>query len=763
MEERSPRKLAVILHADVVGSTTLVQKNESLAHARIRDTFHRFSGTIEAYNGQPLELRGDALVAEFNRASDAVAASLAFQAENTQFNATLEDDIQPSLRIGISLGEVVIADNTVTGEGVVLAQRLEQLAESGRVCIQGAVYEAVPGRFPFGYESLGEQRLKGFSEPVRAYAVMLKPGEVVPAPEYRAQAVATAVRAPMWPWFLGGVIALLIVIGGGLAWWQPRQPREEPASVERMAFPLPDKPSIAVLPFTNMSGDPEQEYFVDGMSEDLITGLSHISGLFVIARNSTFAYKSKSPDVRAVGRELGVKFVLEGSVRRSGDRVRINAQLIDATTGGHVWAERYDGTLSDVFALQDAVTEKIVNALAVNLTTQEIVQQARYRPGSTHAYDAFLRGWTHFRLQTPDGLAKAVQYLDKAIDIDPGYSYAHAALAAVYWESWNNGWVKSLGTSSFRAMKQAKDHLRFAMEQPTPLVHGVASKILASQGKYDEAVSEAELAVALDINDPAGYVALASALVLAGRPEEGIDAIRTAMRIDPNYPPGYLLVLAQAQFGMDRFDEAAATLKQVVKRNPENEWGWIYLAATYGHLGQKEDGESAIRNFNRLRQEAKLAELNLEYVDQWRFGRDSDRRRVQAGLSEVFVQSEWKTLVTKEGGRWRVDGATEVDAPMAKGLHERGVRFIDVRSERNWKDGHILGAVHIYLYDLTELELSKIVSRNTEVVFYCGGADCGLSPQACAKAIIWGYKKVYHFSDGMPGWRRAGYAVETGE
>ncbi len=231
MAERSPRKLAVILHADVVGSTALVQRDEALAHERIQDVFHRFSGTIESYNGHPLELRGDALVAEFNRASDAVQASLAFQAENTRFNATLEDEVQPTLRVGISLGEVVIADNTITGEGIVLAQRLEQLASAGGVCIQGAVYEAVPGRLPFDYESLGEQELKGFSEPVRAYAVSLKPGGAIPEPEAAAR-------------------------------------------LDTLALDLPNKPSIVVLPFTNMSGDREQEYFSDGISEDLTTALS---------------------------------------------------------------------------------------------------------------------------------------------------------------------------------------------------------------------------------------------------------------------------------------------------------------------------------------------------------------------------------------------------------------------------------------------------------------------------------------------------------
>ncbi|MEE8121196.1 MAG: adenylate/guanylate cyclase domain-containing protein, partial [Anaerolineales bacterium] len=287
MAEHSPRKLAVILHADVVGSTALVQKNETLAHERIQESFRRFSKTIESYGGTTHELRGDALVAGFGRVSDAICASVAFQRENSDFNTTLEDDIQPRLRLGIAMGEVVIADNTVTGEGVVLAQRLEQIAKPGGVCIQGAAYETVPKRLPFHYETLGEQTLKGFEEPVRAYGITLKAGEAVPAPESVSRS-------------------------------------------EKLALKTPDKPSIAVLAFTNMSGDPEQEYFSDGLTEDIITALTHWRSFPVIARNSSFAYKDKPVDIIRVGQELQARYLLEGSVRKGADRVRISAQLIDA-------------------------------------------------------------------------------------------------------------------------------------------------------------------------------------------------------------------------------------------------------------------------------------------------------------------------------------------------------------------------------------------------------------------------------------------------
>ena len=298
------RKLAVILHADVVGSTSLVQQDETLAHKRIQATFHQFSETISSYGGVTHELRGDALVAEFDRASDAVPAALAFQILNGEFNARLNDDIQPQLRIGISLGEVIIADNTITGAGVVLAQRLEQLADSGGIVVQGAVSETVPTRMPFDFESLGEQKLKGFELPVRAFAVSLKSGESVPLPEPNANKLDKTV------------------------------PLNE-SSVQSVTTEI-GKPSIAVLPFNNMSGDEEQEYFSDGMTEDMITELSRFHDLFVIARHSSFAFKNQAFDIVDIGNKLGVQYLVEGSVRKSSGHVRITAQLIEVATGSGI-------------------------------------------------------------------------------------------------------------------------------------------------------------------------------------------------------------------------------------------------------------------------------------------------------------------------------------------------------------------------------------------------------------------------------------------
>ncbi len=775
-DQEISRKLAVIVHADVVGSTALVQRDETLAHQRINAAFQRFSSIIQQYNGTVHEIRGDALVAEFARASDAVCAALSFQRSHTAHNTQFGDDIVPVVRIGIALGEEVFADDTVTGPGVVLAQRVEQLAEPGGVCITSAIHEAIPNRMPFDQESLGEQDVKGFEEPIRVYRVVLKPGAAVPEAETSKPA-----QSPSQPRRLIVAFAAvaLVVVGGVVFWLKPWMPEEEPASVERMALPLPDKPSIAVLPFTNMSDDPKQEYFVDGMTEDLITDLSKLSGLFVIARNSVFTYKGKPVKIRQVAEELGVRYVLEGSVRRADNQVRINAQLIDATTGGHVWAERYDGSLDNVFAMQDQVTRKIVTALVVTLTTEEKAAQARIETKNPKAYDAFLQGWQHYRRGTPEEFAKAVSYLKQAIQLDPNYGRAHSALAAVYWNSYWNGWTRSLGLISLQAREQARLYQEKAMEEPSALTHQVASEIAAfSRRRPDKALTEAERAIALDANDPAGYLAMATALLKAGKVAEAVERVRTAMRLDPHYPASYLTRLGQAQLAMGQFQDAATTLERAAGRNPDDDWTFVYLAAAYGHLGREADAKAAVDKANTLRAKAGWGALTLQTVGHWIWL--GDRKRLREGLAKAGVEigrSDWLALVTTRSAGSKdfiheVKGVTTIDVETAKALHDRGVPFVDVYVL--WPRGHIPGAYYLgHQYDdfnrwgsleFNEVRLLEIVDKTREVVIYSSGGRAERpAASACAKALTWGFEKVYYFAEGFPGWKAAGYPVEKGE
>jgi TolB-like protein/class 3 adenylate cyclase/Flp pilus assembly protein TadD len=629
------RKLAVLLHADVVGSTSLVQKNETLAHERIQDTFRRFSGTISNHGGIAHEIRGDALVAEFARASDAVSASIAFQASNSRHNEGLSEDIRPILRVGIAMGEVIIADNTVTGEGIVLAQRLEQLAENGGVCIQGAAYETVPKRLPFEFKNLGDKMLKGFDDPVRVYRVKLSPSASIPLPSKESQ-----YKSSQKPWKLRIVITLsVIAIAIGIAYlFKAVTPKVESASLEGMAHPLPDKPSIVVLPFINMSNDPSQEYFVDGMTEDLITDLAKIESLFVIARNTAFTYKDKPVVIPEVASELGVKYVLEGSVRRVADRVRINAQLIDGASGGHIWAERYDGSLADVFKLQDKVTGEIISALKITLTPKEQLRRERRGTENPDAHDAYLRGWQFYRRYTPEDFVEAIPHFERAVELDPDYGLAWAALASVYWISYRKSYTWTLIVNPNRdnfvswlgASDKAERYLSQAMRNPTPLAHQIESQMSFNFRQFDKALSEAEQAIALDPNDPEGYLAKAWALIYAGRAEEAVALAETGMQLDPYYPASHLYVLGMAQLMMQQYTEAEAILERALGLNPENKNMLLPLTIAYVHLDKQDQARDALKQFIDFF--IFYAPKIETYIDWWPFKREVDIRFFGGGL-----------------------------------------------------------------------------------------------------------------------------------
>jgi len=769
-KDRLSGKLAVILHADVAGSTELVQQDKKLAHERIQDTFQRFSNTIEKYQGNVVELRGDALLAEFEHVSDAVSAALSFQGDHTYQISRLKDDLRPTVRVGIAMGEVITADNTVTGAGVVQAQRIEQLADPGGVCVTAAIHEALSKRMPFDLESLGEQVLKGFDDPIRVYRVRLSVGQSVPAPERDKQREASPKKSN---WIVAMIVIALVAAGGGYYWFKAQVPQEEPASVERMAYSLPDKPSIAVLPFTNLSDDAQQEYFADGMTEDLITDISKLSDLFVIARNSVFTYKGRAVKVRQVAEELGVRYVMEGSVRRVGNQVRINAQLIDATTGGHIWAERYDGSLDDVFSMQDKITQRIVTALAVTLTDTGQSNQVQGENNNPEAYDVFLRGWESYRRDTPEDYAKAVTYFEKAIELDPDYTRANSALAAVYWNSAWRYWVESFGLSTAQLNEQARIRLRQAMQSPSALTHQIASERAAYfDRKPDKALADAEIAIAMDANDPAGHLAMANALLKANRPEEAVASMQLAMRLDPHYPSSYLTRLGRAQFALGQYQQAATTLERSTGLNPQDDRAFVYLAAAYGFLGRKEEANTAVKQVNILRKGRRWGELSLDDIGFWKWV--GDRKSLREGLAIAGVKSgsAWNSRATRTSDGIQVEGPTKIDVEKAKKLHESGVPFIDV--SRIFPQGHIPGAYNLIWYrgvranlgprEFNEIRLMEIIDKwQGMVVYSSGGGGQYEAAQASAYAFEYGFQNVYYFEDGLDKWKAAGYPVETGK
>lgn len=535
------RKLAVILHADVVDSTTLVQKDEVVAHQRIQNAFTRLSEFIADYGGIAHEIRGDALVAEFGRASDSVCAALAFQSANVAHNMALEDELQPEIRIGISLGEVIIADSTITGSGVVLAQRLEQLAPSGGVVVQGTVSETVPVRMPFEFESLGDRELKGFDQPIRAFSARMKSGESVPAPEPGAAS--------------------------------------SPDESTRKVISATNRPSIAVLPFDNLSGDPEQEFFADGITEDIITELSRFRDLFVIARHSSFAFKNQSVDISELGKKLRVQYVVEGSVRKSGNRARITTQLVDIATGNHVWADRYDRNLEDIFVVLDELTRTITATLVGRVAHAHRTRALKKTTPSLDAYDWFVQGRELFYNATSDDNSKACKVFEKAVSLDPDYATAYALLAETYIRDWVTFWNESPETSLNRAWENARRAI--TLDETDSWCQTALGVAHLFSGDHEQAYFHLNKALALNPNDTHAMVYMARYDVLSGNPDLAIERVSEARHHNPFGKYDWSLV--PAYYTARRYGDAINVMRGIRDPAPTQ---LCWVAATYAQAGE---------------------------------------------------------------------------------------------------------------------------------------------------------------------------------
>ena len=626
------RKLTAILSADVVGYSRLMGNDEEATIRTLNEYRGAICNLVKYYRGRVVDTTGDNLMADFSSAVDAVKCSVEIQRELAERNAELPYNRKMEFRIGVNVGDVVEEDDRIYGDGVNIAARVEGLAEAGGICISGKVYDHVENKLDFEYEFIGEQEVKNIVKPVRVYRVLLYPGAAAHR-VIKAKKVAGKSRRNFVMFFVG----IIIVVAVFLTWnfYKYYLSKTNKIAAEQALVPeLPDKPSIAVLPFASIGGDQEQDYFSDGMTDDLITDLSKISGLFVIARNSVFVYKGKAIKIQNVAQELGVRYVLEGSVRRGGDRLRINAQLIDATTGHHLWAERYDGNIGNVFEFQDKITGKIVAALAVKLTSTEQEQVSRKYTDNIKAYDAFLQGRAHYVRCTPEDYAEAVSYFEKAIELDPNYGQAYAALALTYWESSYNLWTFKLGQAWWMARTKAEKNMQKAMINPSPIAHQAASKMLIDWGLYEEAIFEAERAIALDPNDASSYVAMAYALVYGGKAKEAVKFVQIAMRLDPHYPAYYLFVLGLAYFVMEQFDKATTLFEKALKLNPEYYVPLIPLAAAYAHLGLDEKVATTMEKL----QKALPIIITLSLVrksPQWSYKNPADKERLLGGLRKA--------------------------------------------------------------------------------------------------------------------------------
>jgi adenylate cyclase len=582
-EERTQqRRLVAILAADVVGYSRLMEANEAGTLAALKSRRKDIlDPLVTKHQGRVFKTTGDGVLVEFASAVNAVQCAVELQRGMAAANDGEHEDRHITLRIGLNLGDVMVEGGDLYGDGVNIAARLETIAAPGGICISAKLRDEIGRKLDLALDDLGEQVLKNITSPVRAYRI--------------------------WP---------------------------DTASLPvRPNLALPNKPSIAILPFQNMSDDPEQEYFAAGIADDIITDLSKISGLFVIARNSSFTYRGKVCKSADVCRDLGVRYLLEGSVRRSGNRVRVTAQLIDGQDGGHMWSERFDRELTDIFVVQDEITRHIVAALAVRLLPDEGQRLALDRTVGIEAYDFFLRGVHQVYLATKDSNAEARILLERAITLNPDWARPYANLSHNYLFAYVNGWDVSAEPALQRAYELALQSI--SLDGDDPEVHWNLGLIHLWRREHDLAIAAERTVVARYPSFATGHAALGSALNYAGRSKEGIEPILTAMRLDPYYSDHWLHSLAISYFGIGRYEEAETTLRRRIIRRPDTDISRVLLAACLGHLGRFEEAISNWREALRYNPSYSLVQKRetLPYKNPQDFERIVEGLR-KAGLPE---------------------------------------------------------------------------------------------------------------------------------
>jgi adenylate cyclase len=562
------RRLAAILMADVAGYSRLVGADEEGTLAALKTLWRDLAEPkIRRSHGRVVRTIGDGMLVEFASVVDAVRCAVEVQHEMGQRNAAVSGDRRIELRIGINLGDIIIDDDDIFGDGVNIAARLEALAEPGGICVSRVVRDQVRDRLPIAFEDQGEQQVKNIARPVRVFRVRLDTG---------ATALAT----------------------------------EESDATLKPPLPLPDKPSIAVLPFQNMSGDPEQEYFADGMVEEIITALSRIKWLFVIARNSTFTYKGQAIDIKQVGRELGVRYVVEGSVRKAGGRVRITAQLIETLDGAHLWADRFDGSLEDIFDLQDKVASNVAGVIEPALQAAETMRSADRPTHDLTAYDLYLRAY-EIVLSSGKDLPEALRLLNQAIDRDPRYAPALALAAVGHLRLCVDGLSKDPPADRRRGADLAHRALKVARDDPSTLAN--ACLALAYFGEDIGAmVGLIDHALALNPSYARGWYVSGVLRWFAGQADMAIEHVEASMRLSPGARIGMAVsTIGAAHFLGRRFDEALPKLLLAIQENPDYPVSYRYLAACYAHLGRLDEAREIVA---RLRAITPLVVSSADYL-----------------------------------------------------------------------------------------------------------------------------------------------------
>jgi len=597
--EKFKRKLAAILSADVKGYSRLMGEDEEGTIRMLNTYMGVITDVTQQHRGRVVATGGDSVLAEFASVVDAVRCAVGVQEELKDRNRELPEEKRMEFRIGVNLGDVVEEGDNILGDGVNVAARVESLAEAGGICISGTAYDQIKNKLAFSYDYVGEQTVKNIKEPVRVYRVRMEP-EVATA-KLGEEKKPVGKRLPKAVW----AIVAVVVIAGAVILYQfvlrPSPSKMEVASKEKMAFPLPDVPSIAVLPFVNMSEDPKQEFLCDGITEDIITNLSKVPRLFVIARNSTFIYKGKPVEVKQVSEKLGVRYVLEGSIQRSGDRVRITAQLIDALTGNHLWAESYDRDLKDIFALQDEITIKVLESTKVKLTQGgQLGRLEKYYKGK-QGLDCYLKlaeaGGYIVRWNIEDNnLAR--RKIEEAIAMCPENPMGYASLGWVYQHDYIMGSGKSPQESIEKGIEMAQKAL--AMDDSIADAHALLSALYLAKREYDKAIAEGERGVALNPGGTTVLVNYASSLSAVGRPEEAIPLFQKAIRLNP-FGPSYLYRnFAFALMNAGRFEEAVSAFKKAIQLAPDDIFAHTRLASTYSMMGREKEARAEAAEVLRI-------------------------------------------------------------------------------------------------------------------------------------------------------------------
>jgi adenylate cyclase len=544
MKQPVERRLAAILAADIAGYSRMMGEDEAGTAQALREHRAAADPLVAQYGGRIVKTTGDGVLIEFGSVVGAVQCAIALQRLTTERNAGSPGDRRMEWRIGIHLGDVLVEGDDILGDGVNIAARLEALAEPGGICISDDTFRQVRGKIEAEFADIGEQSLKNIARPLRVYSIGASPAT--------------------------------------------EQPTTSPT-----ALSLPDKPSIAVLPFANMSGDPEQEFFADGIAEDIISALSRYPSLFVIARNSCFTYKGRPVDVKQVGRELGVRYVLEGSLRKSGNRIRVTAQLVEADTGKHVWAERYDRDLADVFALQDEITEAVTIAIAPAIADAEQHRAMRKPPGSLDAWAAYQRGLWHLTKLNADDNELAQRFFQQAIELDPSFSGGYGGLAraqSLALDFHGQGLPETLSSAETLARQAV------ALDGADAEAHSSLGHALRRRGDYEGGRAEAERALTISPNLAAAHAVLGQSLVFSGRLEEGVAALGTCIRLDPCAPTlgSVLNQIALGLYFSRKYEAAVEAAKRAIRSYPDFPNTYRWLAAALGQMGRTAEAKEAL-------------------------------------------------------------------------------------------------------------------------------------------------------------------------